>query len=211
MTNLYDILGVPEDASQQEIRKAYKKQASIHHPDKNLDDPEATTRFQAIQKAYDILSDPDKRKRYDETGSMDSAPSIRDHAIEVVAKLYLAIAESEDFRPLNYFAKIRQKLHQTKSQCETELSRLTKQLERFDYLIDNTKASDGLLAHLQGKRAEIAHRHSHAKEGKVVMADALEYLNECQYTGDEETTFQTTSRFGSPFKQPFGGIINPGA
>lgn len=211
MTNLYDILGVAEDASQQEIRKAYKKQASIHHPDKNLDDPEATTRFQAIQKAYDILSDSEKRKRYDETGSMDSAPSIRDHAIEVVAKLYLAIAESEDFRPLNYFAKIRQKLNQTKSQCESELSRLTKQLERFDYLIDNTKASEGLLAHLQGKRAEIAHRHSHAEEGKVVMADALEYLDECQYTGDEETTFQTTRGFGSPFNQPFGGIINPGA
>lgn len=211
MTNLYDILGVAEDASQQEIRKAYKKQASIHHPDKNLDDPEATTRFQAIQKAYDILSDSEKRKRYDETGSMDSAPSIRDHAIEVVGKLYLAIAESEDFRPLNYFVKIRQKLNQTKSQCESELSRLTKQLERFDYLIDNTKASEGLLAHLQGKRAEIAHRHSHAEEGKIVMADALEYLDECQYTGDEETTFQTSNGFGSPFNRSFGGIINPGA
>lgn len=59
--NYYDILGVHKNASQDEIKKAYRKLASEHHPDKGGD----TARFQDIQVAYDTLSDPNKRQAYD--------------------------------------------------------------------------------------------------------------------------------------------------
>src|SRR5947209_14160008 len=66
---LYDTLGVSKSASQEEIRKAYRKLARQYHPDKNPGDKAAEERFKEVQTAYDVLSDADKRKQYDRFGS----------------------------------------------------------------------------------------------------------------------------------------------
>lgn len=63
--DLYDILGIDEDASKQDIKKAYRDLARKHHPDRNPDDPDAEERFKRIQKAYSVLSDEEKRQQYD--------------------------------------------------------------------------------------------------------------------------------------------------
>ncbi len=64
----YKILGVEQNATQQDIRKAYRKLAKKYHPDVNSSDPDAKRRFQAINEANEVLSDPEKRKKYDEYG-----------------------------------------------------------------------------------------------------------------------------------------------
>ena len=64
----YKILGVNKDASQETIKKAYKKLARKHHPDLNPNDPDAQRRFQEINEANEVLSDPEKRKKYDQYG-----------------------------------------------------------------------------------------------------------------------------------------------
>lgn len=61
----YKILGVEKDASESEIKRAYRKLAVIHHPDKNINDPEAEHRFKDIQEAHETLTDAQKRERYD--------------------------------------------------------------------------------------------------------------------------------------------------
>jgi curved DNA-binding protein len=64
----YNILGVSKTASQDEIRSAYRKLARKHHPDLNPSDKEANKKFQQINEANEVLSDPDKRKKYDQYG-----------------------------------------------------------------------------------------------------------------------------------------------
>ncbi|XP_055381668.1 dnaJ homolog shv [Condylostylus longicornis] len=66
--DFYSILNVRKSASTNEIKKAYRKLAKELHPDKNKDDPEADTKFQDLGAAYEVLSDPDKRKTYDRCG-----------------------------------------------------------------------------------------------------------------------------------------------
>lgn len=73
MTDPYEVLGVPRSASEEEIKRAYRKLARRYHPDANPDDPEAESRFKEIALAYEILSDPEKRAQYDRYGRVGSA------------------------------------------------------------------------------------------------------------------------------------------
>ena len=67
--DLYAALEIPRDATQAQVTKAYYKLAKRYHPDKNPDNPEAEERFKQISEAYQILSDPEKRKNYDQFGT----------------------------------------------------------------------------------------------------------------------------------------------
>ena len=69
MTSLYESLGVPKTASQEEIKKAYRKLARQYHPDRNPGDKAAEAKFKEVQTAYDVLSDADKRNQYDAVGN----------------------------------------------------------------------------------------------------------------------------------------------
>src|SRR5690349_6055887 len=65
----YEVLGVKRDATDEQIRQAYRKLARKHHPDVNPGDKVAEDKFKEINEANEVLSDPEKRKRYDQLGA----------------------------------------------------------------------------------------------------------------------------------------------
>lgn len=64
MKDHYIVLGLPGSATMADIKKAYRQLAALHHPDRNAS-AEAPARFRLVQQAYDVLSDPEKRKAFD--------------------------------------------------------------------------------------------------------------------------------------------------
>lgn len=64
----YKILGVSKDIPQKDVKKAYLKRAKQFHPDLHPDDPKAKAKFQALNEAYEVINDPEKRKKYDQFG-----------------------------------------------------------------------------------------------------------------------------------------------
>ncbi|KAF8624538.1 hypothetical protein AX15_005845 [Amanita polypyramis BW_CC] len=89
-TELYDLLGISPDASEADIKKAYRKKAKEHHPDKNINDPGASQKFQEMLAAYEILSDPQSRELYDRLGmdglSKDAGPHM--DATDIFAQFF---------------------------------------------------------------------------------------------------------------------------
>ena len=71
----YEILGLQKGATEEEIKKAYRKKARENHPDLHPDDPSYVEKFQEVNEAHEVLSDPQKRARYDQFGHAGVDPS----------------------------------------------------------------------------------------------------------------------------------------
>lgn len=187
MENLYDILDVKKDVTPDQIRKAYKKKAGQCHPDKNPDSPEATVRFQALVKAYDILKDSEKRKQYDETGKVDNAPTLEEEAMNMISHIFIDIAEKADFEPRDYLLNVTQAVQNALRHCKVDKAKFDKSFEKLEYLIGQTEADEMFLMMLNIKLDEIKHKKAHADQGTKVMDKALELLDRYKYTGEVPT------------------------
>ena len=84
MKNLYDVLGIDTNANNADIKQAYKSLAMKLHPDRGGDE----SSFKLLEQAYRVLSDDDKRKQYDSTGSVGTVKTIDDKATDVLSQLF---------------------------------------------------------------------------------------------------------------------------
>ena len=84
MKDLYAVLGVSLTATPEDIKQAYRKLAMRFHPDRNPENPDAEERFQGIKEAYEILSDPEKRRTYDESRNLE----VLDNPVAVAAEIW---------------------------------------------------------------------------------------------------------------------------
>lgn len=91
-TDYYQILGVDRSAAQDDIKKAYKKLALKHHPDRNPGDAKAVEQFKLVSEAYRVLGDPERRRRYDRTGETgEEGPALHEVDIATVAEYFESI------------------------------------------------------------------------------------------------------------------------
>lgn len=139
-TEYYEALDVAPEATEIEIKKAYRKAAIRLHPDKNPDDPTAHEKFQAVGEAYQVLSDPDLRKQYDKLGKEGAKP---DSGFEDPSEFFTMIFGGEAFQ--DWIGEISLMKDLTRSM---EIS--TKEAEEAEKAEEAAAAADTLAAEQTG-------------------------------------------------------------
>lgn len=110
---LYDDLELPNDCTFEEIKLQYRHLASIHHPDKGGDEE----RFKRIKFAYEVLSDPARRKQYDENKTITQHTDIRSEAIQQLATVFFSIIPTFDCQNGNLIEAMRNEANRTKNKA----------------------------------------------------------------------------------------------
>jgi curved DNA-binding protein CbpA len=137
----YDVLGLPPDADEAAIKRAYRKAAQSSHPDREGGDPE---RFQRIQLAYDVLSDPERRERYDQTGESDKAQTLESQIDEALASLFQKVIDMNN-PPANIIQAAMDEVRQNQGIIRTRQEVANQKVTRLKKLLGRVvmKAADG--------------------------------------------------------------------
>lgn len=191
----YDTLGVPKDASKEEITSAYRKKAQKSHPDRKGGDVE---KFQMVQRAYEVLSDNSRRARYDKTGADDQQiDDPKSLAANHVVAMFISLLDQYDIEHTDFIALIRDATKAKEAEDRMKLSSIEQAISRRRKAIKRIKRKDGrvnlfarmieseirgLLQAIElGKEAIAAHQHVYS------------LLDEYQY--EIETGFLVTDSF----------------
>lgn len=135
--NPYKTLGIEPGATKKQICAAYRKMASIHHPDKNPDDPYAKTRFQQVKEAYEILTDPDRLARY-EKGEDPKKVDLRGLATGLLVSSFFEVLKTKGDRRiisniLQYMERKNDRAELKDKDIAEAMGNLDRVKERFSY------------------------------------------------------------------------------
>lgn len=193
-TNLYKILGVEEDATQEEIKKAYRSRAMKVHPDTNPDNPEEAAECMAeLSDAYEILSDPDRRAEYDERGVVEgSLHSMYDVANDILTQCFADLLQThgpDGLLRINVVKCVRGKFKNGLDEQHTSLKKAKLDVKKL-------RVVRGRICHPEEENAfsRVIDTSLHAIEKYMEQTDggiralnlALELLDQYEFIHDEE-------------------------
>lgn len=167
MTSMYETLGIARNASSAEIKRAYRKRAMSHHPDRPGGSDVA---FVPVQQAYDVLMDADKRDHYDRTGEVLQPTDEEKEILSRLAQLFSVILDQPNV-PGDAVLKASSMVADSINKLETNIADATArsaQLERKRKRIVNTKGTANVYASVVNERSaqlarEIEHMHGELK------------------------------------------------
>ena len=120
MPNPYQALDLDRSAPQEAIRAAYRKKAREHHPDKGGD----VAKFQEIQAAYDTLSDPERKARYDQTGETGTGPTLESQALTYLSGLLAQVLDMANLQTFQLVDHLRNTLNRDIKMQEAEKAKV---------------------------------------------------------------------------------------
>lgn len=200
MTDLYDTLGVGHDATPEDIQRAYRHKAKQHHPDAGG----KAEAFHAIVAAHKVLSDPDKRQRYDQTGEAEDKPEVSPDvpAINILQQVVRDIMNSD---AEDVLAGVRDVLTSTIGAIDGEIAKLearAKKLVKQKARLKRTKKANGTFSTILDTFArDIGTTIANANLKKSHLTRALEMLDGYSMTPDPDKP-------PAPFGWPKDELLN---
>lgn len=193
MTTLYDVLGVAKNATQNEIKDAFRRRARSLHPDAGG----GTEAFQALNHAYQILSDEKMRRRYDATGDDDAATinSANRHAMELAffvinEILNTATKQGRDVEQFDLLLTVADSMRQkVDRELTPNMQTMERTLAKFERVLKRVKAKNKkknvLLPMFEHRRAEMRKQIDEVKDAIETHQRAIKLVEEHQYEFDD--------------------------
>ena len=176
----YDALGVPRDASDADIRKAFRQLARVHHPDRDGGDHE---KMAEANRAYEILTDPERRARYDATGSNRQPPAAEVRARDVLFRLMIDVMgklpEEADLA-----AAIRSTLANLKRQVTRAIVEMQIESRRLDRRRQKLQDGGFFAGLFEQRTRDLAEKVKNAEDEIEVLNCAEEIMKGVTWTGD---------------------------
>jgi len=198
--NPYETLEVRRNASLKTITKAYRRLAMASHPDRNPGDPEAAARFEAVQRAYDLLRDPDRRRRYDETGDASQPRATQHPDADLVPVLSACLSQVVDqlveqgqrAQSVDVVRHMREWLRDARGQREKTLKKIERVLAFYAEATGRLRVGEG--ENLVGSAARthvenLTTQQDHLRGELALAKRAGEYLD--RYSYDFERMLQS--------------------
>ena len=188
---LYQILGITPQANDAEIKAAHRRAVKAHHPDMGGD----ARRFQQAQRAYDILSDPDRRARYDATGIEEDPVAVTEEQraqSAIAAHIVQFIGSADDLNTTDIVVAIRGAMRRQKATHEEACRTIDRRLKRVDTLRERLHRKDdkeGALSALLGERERDLKSALAMEQAQIDVLDrALAMLEDYSYRLDPSPT-----------------------
>ncbi len=194
--NPYEVLGVRKNSRPNTVRKAYRKLSMKYHADRNVGDDEAARRYEEVQRAYAILSDPERKRHYDETGDAGEPtkrfPEEYDFAEFLLPALMYAVAEVErhcaDVTRTDLVKKMRDKIKADMIPVERRRAEIEKAKKLATKLLGRSTVKDGreniLESNIRSQLAQIERDLADTLNTLDRMTRALDYLKDVTYRTD---------------------------
>jgi curved DNA-binding protein CbpA len=188
---LYEILGLTPEATDAEIKAAHRRAVKTHHPDAGGN----PRRFQQAQRAYDILSDPERRARYDATGTEEDPIAVTEAQraqSAISAQIVQFINSADDLNSTDIVAAIRTAFMRQRTTHEEACNVIDRRLKRVDILrnrLQRKDDSEGALPALLGERERDLKNAKSKEESQIgVLDQALTMLKDYSYRLDPSPT-----------------------
>lgn len=191
--NPYEKLDIETDATKADIKKAYRRKAQECHPDRPDGNKEE---FQAVKLAYEVLSNPERRKKFDEFGDIDEAPK-QNIAEQMVMNFFNAMIDNGDMSG-NIIDRTIEAINREQNKCKNDIAKAAQKLAALEKKKNRINAKgnnlfDGLLV----QKIEVLSRGiTQAKEMIGNFDTALELLADYEDTAPEIITTSTYATFG---------------
>lgn len=196
MTTLYEVLGIDRRSTPEEIKSAYRRLAMVHHPDRQGD----PVQFKLVKEAYEVLSDPERRARYDETGATDQPLTIRQAAEAMIPTLVTAaVDKSPDLVFTDLVAKIRLEVAGILGEDRRAHAEALRQHGRFNVALKRftRKGGENMAAAALQSQVDAAVKYMEGNEQhQLLLLEVLEVLEDYSYVVDARQEGAFTVRWG---------------
>lgn len=205
--NYYEVLGLSKEdvPSKAEIKKAYRKLAKIHHPDKEGGNEE---KFKDISEAYEVLSDPDKRERYDNGESLDGYTSPSDQARTNLYRVFDIVTNSHGFMAdfTDLIVRMREEINEKTLQMRNDISKVESDIKKLTVIIKKLKKADFLKKYAKECKSAMELRKEQIEEAIKVQDMMMETLDGAEYDKDVDECRGYLGFSSSGYGRELGGL-----
>lgn len=193
--NLYDVLEIPDNATSEVIKAAYRRLASKWHPDRN-DAPEATAKFQEIERAYSVLSNQELKQKYDETGSYPGSGPSKEEQLHAGAVRVLrdVLQAHNDPLTVDLVSQMVCAVQNHQKRIEQEKQQIKGNIEKLKKLVIKFSRGDKenlISAHLSAEVENLERQMQMADNAIAEAKELEEYIKTYSFTPDVRNPEQT--------------------